>query len=243
MLRTSLISAEEAPAYATSSDFSSVFANDLDNMHLLSFLLTADHTKADDCFISGLESCDKENGVFRDWARSWARRTIVRTAIHMLRPRRNHSPAPAAAGDPVNCEFARSPEAKRTIASILGLEDFERFVLVMSVLEKYSDQDCSVLLDCTRQDVREARARALQHVAESYSLRSVGGSGADSNDFEEAGRRKSHPAPVLGFVADFQGVTGISALCSFEASNETQANSRSDLRHKIYGVHCATEDS
>jgi len=243
MLRTSLISAEKAPAYATSSDFCSVFANDLENMHLLSFLLTADHTKADDCFISGWESCDKENGVFRDWARSWARRTIIRTAVHMLRPRRNHSTVPAAAGDPANCDFARSPEAKRAIASILGLEDFERFVLVMSVLEKYSDQDCSVLLDCTRQDVREARARALQHVAESYSLRSVAGSGADSNDFEEAGTRISHAAPVLGFVADFQGVTGISALCSIEVSNETQTNSRSDLRHKIYGVPCATEDS
>ena len=217
MRRTSPISAEEAPAYATSSDFCSVFANDLENMHLLSFLLTADRTKADACFISGLESCDKENGVFRDWARSWARRTIVRTAVQMLRPRRSHSAAPIAAGDPVNCEFARSPEAKRAIAGILGLEDFERFVLVMSVLEKYSDQDCSVLLDCTRPDVREARARALQHVAESYSLRSVAGSGADSNDFEEAGTRTCHAAPALGFVADFQGVTGMSALCSLRS--------------------------
>jgi hypothetical protein len=48
MLRTSPISTEKAPAYATSSDFCRVFADDLENMHLLSFLLTADHTKADE---------------------------------------------------------------------------------------------------------------------------------------------------------------------------------------------------
>lgn len=35
------------------------------------------------------------------------------------------------------------------IASMLELEDFERLVFVMSVLERYSDQDCSVLLGCS----------------------------------------------------------------------------------------------
>ena len=162
MLRTSPTYGERAPAFATSSDFCRVFATDSENMHLLSFLLTADHTKADECFVSGLENCDKANGVFRDWARSWARRTIVRTAVHMLRPRRNQSTGTTAPGDPVICESARSPEAEGAIGSIIGFEDFERFIFVMSVLEGYSDQDCSVLLDCSRQDVRETRVRALQ---------------------------------------------------------------------------------
>jgi len=143
-------------------------------MHLLSFLLTADHTKADECFVSGLENCVKKNDVFRDWARSWARRSIIQTAVRMLRPRRNHSTTPVAPGDPVNCEFARSSEAKGAFGSILGLGDFERFIFVMSILERYSDQDCSVLLDCSRQDVRETRVQALQQVAESYSLPAVG---------------------------------------------------------------------
>jgi hypothetical protein len=154
--------------------------------------------------------------VFRDWARSWARRTIIRTAVRMLRPRRNHSTAPAAPGDPVNCELARSPEAKSAIESILGLEDFERFIFVMSVFERYSVQDCSVLLDCSRQDVHETRVRALQQVAGSYSLGTVAGSGGDPNDYEEARTRTSHAGPALaiGFVAGFQGVTGMSAFGS-----------------------------
>jgi hypothetical protein len=214
MLRTSPISPERVQAYATSSDFCRVFAEDSENMHLLSFLLTADHTMADECFVSGLENCSKENGVFRDWARSWARRTIIRTAVRMLRPRRNHSTAPVARGDPVNCEFARSPEAKGAIGSILELEDFERFIFVMSVLERYSEQDCSVLLDCSRQDVRETRVRVLQQIAGSYSLRTVAGPGFNSNDYEEARARKSHAAPALaiGFGAGFRGVTKMEPL-------------------------------
>jgi hypothetical protein len=50
------------------------------------------------------------------------------------------------------------------IAAILELRPFERFVYVMSVLERYSDQDCSVLLGCARRDVVAARSRALQQV-------------------------------------------------------------------------------
>jgi hypothetical protein len=29
----------------------------MDNLHLLSFLLTADLAKAEECFVSGLENC------------------------------------------------------------------------------------------------------------------------------------------------------------------------------------------
>ena len=34
----------------------------------------------------------------------------------------------------------------------------------MSVLEHYSDNECSILLGCVRKDVIDARARALQHL-------------------------------------------------------------------------------
>jgi DNA-directed RNA polymerase specialized sigma24 family protein len=51
------------------------------------------------------------------------------------------------------------------LSTLMGLAPFERFVFVMSVLEGYSDQECSILLDCTRKDVAEARIRALQQAA------------------------------------------------------------------------------
>jgi DNA-directed RNA polymerase specialized sigma24 family protein len=52
-----------------------------------------------------------------------------------------------------------------SITAVLGLPAFERFVFVMSVLERYSDQDCSVLLGCSRRDVALARRKAAEHLA------------------------------------------------------------------------------
>jgi hypothetical protein len=146
MPRGSAISTETSQSYATSSEFCRVFAENMDSMHLLSFLLTADLTKAEECFVSGLEDCVKERYVLRDWARSSARRTIIQNAVRMLAPRANQPTVTVAPGDPANCRFGRTQEADSAIASILALEEFERFVFVLSVLERYSDQDCSVLL-------------------------------------------------------------------------------------------------
>jgi hypothetical protein len=53
--------------------------------------------------------------------------------------------------------------------AILGLNAFERFVYVMSVLEKQSDDDCSTLLKCSRRDVIIARALALERLANTYN--------------------------------------------------------------------------
>ena len=41
----------------------------------------------------------------------------------------------------------------------------ERFVFVMSILEGYSIPECSILLNCTKQEVTTAQARALQQMA------------------------------------------------------------------------------
>jgi hypothetical protein len=188
--RTSPISTEISPAYATSTEFCRAFIENMDSMHLLSFLMTADLVKAEECFVSGLADCVTGSYVFRDWARSWARRTIVRNAIRLLAPLKDHSAVADVLSDPVSCNVARTPEAGYAIGSILRLKDFERFVFVMSVLEKYSNQDCAVLLGCSRQDIVEARMQALVHVAEAEGPRTMAGSGFDRNDHEEEQARE-----------------------------------------------------
>ena len=47
------------------------------------------------------------------------------------------------------------------------LEDYERFVFVMSVLEHYSEHDCALLLGSSVAEVREAHTRALNDLAHS----------------------------------------------------------------------------
>jgi DNA-directed RNA polymerase specialized sigma24 family protein len=57
------------------------------------------------------------------------------------------------------------------IANIIALPPFERFVFVMSVLECYTEQECSLLLGCTRREAMEARERALRRTREGAELR------------------------------------------------------------------------
>src|SRR5260370_11679704 len=57
------------------------------NLYWLSFILTADPGKAEQCFVSGLDDCSAGNQVFTEWARSWARRTVIKNAIRLISPR------------------------------------------------------------------------------------------------------------------------------------------------------------
>src|SRR5271156_3469526 len=72
--------------YASSEDFSQVFDEDMNSLYLLSYLLTADREKAEQCFVSGVEDAVEGNPVFKDWARSWARRMIIVNAVRAINP-------------------------------------------------------------------------------------------------------------------------------------------------------------
>ena len=91
MPRTDSNSTAKPQIYSTSTDFAKVFREDMGSLHMLSFLLTANHEKAEECFVSGLDDCVEGNDVFREWARSWARRAIIRNAVRVFATyRRTH---------------------------------------------------------------------------------------------------------------------------------------------------------
>jgi hypothetical protein len=148
--------------YATGSDFCRIFGENMNGLYLLSFLLTADESTAEKCFVRGLEDTVKGNPVFKEWAHSWARRTIIRNAIQLVRPQAADVDVanPAVPGSQFIAEHAE-------LAALVELPAFERFVFVMSVLEHYSDQECSLLLECARGDVIRARSTAQQKIADS----------------------------------------------------------------------------
>ena len=147
--------------YASSRDFCRIFHEETESLYRLSFLLTAQRGKAEQCFVSGLDDSLKGGRVFKEWARSWARRAIIQNAVRVINPH----PMEENASPSFNRSGKTTPVTEPTeIAAILELAPFERFVYVMSVLERYSDQDCSVLLGCVRRDVIAARTRALQQI-------------------------------------------------------------------------------
>jgi DNA-directed RNA polymerase specialized sigma24 family protein len=150
--------------YANTDDFRRIFYEETDSLYRLSFLLTADRETAERCFVSGLEDSVKGSPVFKEWARSWARRAIIQNAVRAIHPRPVEQHAPFNFNGNGKTRASEQLEIAAVLESVLDLEPFERFVYVMSVLERYSDQDCSVLLGCARRDVTAARVRALQQV-------------------------------------------------------------------------------
>jgi DNA-directed RNA polymerase specialized sigma24 family protein len=152
--------------YANCKDFRRIFEEDLNSLYQLSFLLTGDHQKAERCFVAGLEDCVKDSQVFREWARTWAKRVIVKNAIRELHPQSNHSNSSAHV--PIVFSPHRQlsgPNGHFDIDAVSGLADFERFVFVLCVLERYREHECALLLGCSDSEVREARSQAIEQFA------------------------------------------------------------------------------
>jgi DNA-directed RNA polymerase specialized sigma24 family protein len=144
--------------YAMPADFCRMFADDVDHFYTLALLLTADRHKAERCLVAGLEDCMQGNAVFREWAHSWARRTVVKNAIRIISPLRNEAKTASGILEPDTLADA-----------ITNLKPFDRFAYILSVLEKYSDRECSMLLECTVEKIVDARTRALQFLVDAGS--------------------------------------------------------------------------
>jgi DNA-directed RNA polymerase specialized sigma24 family protein len=162
MRQASQASMNGSTLYATSDDFRRILSEEMDSLYLLALLLTADAGKAEQCFVAGIGDSVDGNPIFKEWARSWARRTIVLHAIRMMKPAQETRTI--AATEPVGLEI--DPRLR----AILNLGSLERFVFVMSVLEGYSYQDCSILLGCSQQTVVNARTWALERLAKAAAI-------------------------------------------------------------------------
>jgi len=151
---------EQEAEFATRADFERIFTEDMHGLHLLALLLTADENLAEQSFVSGLEDSIHSNPVFRQWARSWSKRAIIKNAIKLVPLSTDQSAAPAI---PLQVETGDS-QADALIACVTGLEPLQRFVFVMAVLEGYSTAECSTLLACAPQRIIAAKAEVLQHM-------------------------------------------------------------------------------
>jgi hypothetical protein len=152
--------------YATPVDFCGIFMNDTKPLYLLAFLLTTNHTESGQCFVSAVEKAFKEQAVFREWARSWAKRRLIENAIEIV------SPASARQGRTRDLWNAAQSETKREceIDTVTKLAPIERFVFVMSILERYSSRDCALLMGCSMSQVAQARMEALRRLPDLAAL-------------------------------------------------------------------------
>jgi hypothetical protein len=166
MLQPMYFVEEKATPYPTVADFLRTFNEEMHSLYLLSFLLTADHDKAEQCLVSAMGECVEGVGVFMDWAGSWTRAAILKHAIRMIKPAPEHSDGVSF----TSLKRSPTPPENDPFAAILLLDAFERFVFVMSILEALSDQECAVRLRCSRGDVMMARLLALKRQSSTDAL-------------------------------------------------------------------------
>jgi len=155
-----------AGVYANGADYCNAFLSNMDRLYLLAYLLTACHERAERCFVAGFDECIDGISVFSEWVPAWVRTAIVKCAIRMI------APGPGAgARKPTSDHYRtmRSSGGNELLSSVVRLEPFERCVFVMSVLERLSDQECSILLRTTRGEVATARRMAVEHLASAQS--------------------------------------------------------------------------
>jgi DNA-directed RNA polymerase specialized sigma24 family protein len=145
--------------YATSEDFSRIFERQMNRLYCLALLLAGDEAIAEQCFGGALHIAQEGTPVFKDWAETWVRRTIILNAIRIIRSQRTADNAESIG------RVAGDTTARVEIAEVAKLPVLERLAFVMSVLEGYSDYECALHLGRTRAEVTAARTRALERIA------------------------------------------------------------------------------
>jgi DNA-directed RNA polymerase specialized sigma24 family protein len=159
--------AGSARDYATEADFCQLFREQMNRFYFLSLLLTADAGKAEQCFVTSLEACINSRRIFQDWAQRWATHTIIKTAIQIVSPSQLK---PNAESLVRSNEEAFGSGAEALLAALQAVPTLDRFVHHMTVVERYSDLECSTFLGCTPKDVRQSRERALQRLGSNEGL-------------------------------------------------------------------------
>ena len=149
--------------FATEADFRRVFKEEINSLFLLAAVLTTDIAKAEECFCRALDSSLNALWVSAERAGPWARRAVVSQAVQLVAPRKGCTQCPIASG----FVWPETSNLGNPVATLCSLNPFERFVVVMTLLERQSDFDCALQLECTRQDVGVARASALRKLCES----------------------------------------------------------------------------
>jgi DNA-directed RNA polymerase specialized sigma24 family protein len=151
--------AERATVYATACDFAKIFSEDLNRLYLIAFLLTGNHDMAEQCILTALESCLKGAPVFSSWGRQWSKRAVIKQAIEMVLPMQTQQGRDAEVG-----ERRSFSEMERLVMTISNLTPFDRFAFVISILEQYSEREAAALLNCSGQEIKAARIRAVQEI-------------------------------------------------------------------------------
>jgi DNA-directed RNA polymerase specialized sigma24 family protein len=166
----------EGYEYARKEEFVSLFERERVSLQRLSLLLTANSEAAKQCLIRSFRECIASSSVSKEWILSWTRRMIIRNAISLVIGPESQSFVNTN-DDADNGLIAFFPDdplgAIAESESIFDLPEFDRFVFVICVFERYSVQDCALLLGRSPRDINEARQRVGNQVEQIEELSNI----------------------------------------------------------------------
>jgi len=159
--------ADERDEYVNKEEFVGVFESEQVGLQRLALLLTASSDTATRCLSLALQQCLATSFVFRGWALSWMRRVVIRNAISLVMG--SGQPLFVKANGDVEKALTTYPEGEllvfvANVQRILGFSQFDRFVFVICVLERYSVHDCAVLLGRSLRDINNALQRTSRQL-------------------------------------------------------------------------------
>jgi DNA-directed RNA polymerase specialized sigma24 family protein len=168
------ISLGKGDDYATCHDFKRLFINEMNSCYRLAYTLTGDNATAEQCFVAALDDCVNGPSVLKHSIRWWARRKIIHSAIRTIRPRATVTQITGHASRSKGNERETGLYSDAAMTVLRQLPDFQRFVFVMSFLERYFNEDSSMLLGCTVAEVRDGQTEALRQIARAHAKNGTG---------------------------------------------------------------------
>src|SRR5215471_8334164 len=124
-------------SYATDTDFQELFTREMNDFYRLSLQLTADADRAERCFTLAMKDCFGTNTIIKGFARTWARRMVIRSAIQVVLGIDNEFVRDTECEFHLQASRYRIDELRETFA-ILDLAEVDRMVFVICVLERLS---------------------------------------------------------------------------------------------------------
>jgi hypothetical protein len=162
--------------YARKEEFVSLFERERVSLQRLALLLTANSEAAKRCLTCAFRECIASSSVSKEWVLTWTRRMVIRNAISLvIGPGGQSFINPNDDADNRSIAFF-SDDWLGAIAgseSILDLPEFDRFVFVICVLERYSMHDCALLLGRSPRDINEARQRVGNQVGQNDEINNI----------------------------------------------------------------------
>jgi len=132
----------EDETYAVNDEFQQLFATEMTDLFRLALNLTADIEAAERCLILAMRECLQSHCAFnsRKLSRAWARRVVIRNAIHLVQEQESRKLDGSLAK--TTSHVQSQPNQYRTTAgpeslAVLNLPDFDPFYSTASWYRDY----------------------------------------------------------------------------------------------------------